>query len=120
MLAQLLDINVSMLRLFWSVSVNDIGLVSDTFQRFPDLPKSAKMFITGLDKNENILSPQQQERLDFVSKSGASVHRRRLEAADLQVDGRMDEWYLCASSGLKRVVLDALNGKKVVYEDFNY
>jgi ferredoxin-NADP reductase len=113
LLAQLPDLNIPQLRLFWSVSVSDIGLVNDTFQRWPDLPRSTVVFVTGLDTNDH------QIKLDELHLSGARVVRRRLQAGDL--DPLLSEtWYLCAGDALKRMVLAWLNGKQVVSEDFNY
>lgn len=111
--AQLPDLNIPQLRLFWSVSVSDIGLVNDMFQRWPDLPRSTIVFVTGLDTGDHGL------QLNALHLSGARVVRRRMQAGDL--DPLLSEtWYLCAGDALKGMVLAWLNGKQVVYEDFNY
>ncbi|KAL5357430.1 hypothetical protein BJX96DRAFT_163076 [Aspergillus floccosus] len=74
-IAQLSDLNIDQLRLFWTISVRDIGLVCDIFQRFPRLPQSTTLFLTGPEpeKRETI------KKLDTVASSGAKIHHRRME-----------------------------------------
>ncbi|EEH17406.1 hypothetical protein PABG_07402 [Paracoccidioides brasiliensis Pb03] len=120
LIAQLPGIDISRLRLFWSVAVQDLGLVLDTFKLFPKLPKSTALFITRSEQAEKPLTDEQQNTLTAIHGSDVQqVHRRRLEAADLDVPGA-EEWYLCAGIGLKTAALNWLTGKNVVYEDFNY
>ncbi|KAK2730930.1 hypothetical protein FQN55_005278 [Onygenales sp. PD_40] len=116
LIAQLPGIDISRLQLFWSVAVQDLGLVLDTYRQFPELPTSTTLFVTGTDRD---LSEEERANLASVSGSGTRVHRRRLGQRDLDVP-QAEEWYLCAGTGLKAVVLNWLAGKKVVYEDFNY
>lgn len=116
LIAQLPGIDISRLRLFWSLSVQDVGLAFDTFRRFTELPKSTVLFLTG---SESGLDEKDMEMLKSVSESSARVERRRLEAGDLDVPDA-EEWYLCAGTTLKTTVLNWLAGKRVVYEDFNY
>ncbi|KAJ5168679.1 Riboflavin synthase-like beta-barrel [Penicillium canariense] len=116
LLGQLADLEIARLRLFWSVSIRDIGLVQDTFQRWPELPVSTTLFLTGpalaaADPNQTIWST--------VQSSGARVEQRRMQAGDLDLK-LADTWYLCSGVELKRNVLNWLVGKVVVYEDFNY
>lgn len=54
-----------------------------------------------------------------IKASGARVECRRMEAGDLYLS-LADVWYLCARTSLKRMVLNWLSGKRVVYDDFNY
>ncbi|KAF5864836.1 hypothetical protein ETB97_006375 [Aspergillus alliaceus] len=115
LLAQLPDIHVSDLQLLWSVSIRDLGLVLDTFKRFPQIPQSTSLFITGPE-------PQNEEtaqQLVAVTSSGTQVERRRMEASDLDLS-LADVWYFCGGSSLKSSVLNWLTGKNVVYEDFSY
>ncbi|KAJ5856281.1 Riboflavin synthase-like beta-barrel [Penicillium soppii] len=115
LLAQLPDLNISQLRLFWSVSIQDIGLVHDTFQRWPQLPVSTTLFITGREVD---LDGADRRLWDGIQSSGLLI-RRRMQAEDLDLT-LADRWYLCAGVTLKRMVLNWLAGKTVVYEDFNY
>ncbi|PYI11343.1 putative oxidoreductase [Aspergillus sclerotiicarbonarius CBS 121057] len=114
-LAQLPALDISRLRLLWSVSVHDMGLVLDTFRRFPRLSSSTTLFITGADpQDENVAQQYQTVRL-----SEARIYRRRMAATDLELS-LADVWYFCGSPALKSSVLNWLTGKDVVYEDFNY
>lgn len=114
-LAQLPVIDISQLRLFWSISIKDIVLVLDTFKRFPGLPSSTTLFVTGLDSQGEQMSAE----IETVASSGAKIERRRIEARDLDLS-LADTWYFCGSPALKVPVFNWLAGKKVVYEDFNY
>jgi NAD(P)H-flavin reductase len=114
LLAQLPDLNIAHLRLFWSVSIADLGLAHDTFQQWPDLPRSTVVFVTGLDPD----GPHQR-KLDALHLSGARVVRRRMQAGDLD-PSLAETWYLCAGDALKKMVSEWLKEKQVVYEDFNY
>ncbi|KAK2761759.1 hypothetical protein FQN54_001587 [Arachnomyces sp. PD_36] len=113
---QLPGIDIPNLRLFWSLSVQDIGLAFDTFKQFSELPRSTVLFLTGSESN---LPAKDLEKLETVVESGARIERRRLEAADLDLPD-VEEWYLCAGTALKTAVLNWLVGKKVIYEDFTY
>lgn len=115
-IAQLPGIDISKLHLFWSLSVEDVGLAFDTFQQFTGLAKSTVLFLTGSESN---LPENDLEKLKSVLESGARIERRRLEAKDLDVPGA-EEWYLCAGPTLKTTVMNWLTGKRLVYEDFNY
>jgi predicted ferric reductase len=109
LLAQLPALDISQLRLFWSVSVEDIGLVRDTFDRWPQLPLSTTLFMTGVEL--------QTDRR--VWDGILCLIRRRMRAEDLDL-ALADRWYLCAGVTLKGMVLNWLAGKTVIYEDFNY
>lgn len=114
LIAQLPDLNIDRLRLFWSIPLQDIGLVCDLFQRSPQLPRSTTLFFTGSNIGDDIL-----QKLDFITSSGARVERRRMGASDLDL-ALGEVWYFCGSPTLKASVLNWLTGKRVVYEDFNY
>ncbi|EEQ92652.1 oxidoreductase, variant [Blastomyces dermatitidis ER-3] len=119
LIAQLPGIDIHRLRLFWSVSVQDLGLVLATFKLFPELPKSTVLFITGSQSTERPLTEDEKTNLTAINDSGVQFHYRRMEAGDLDVPGA-EEWYLCAGTSLKASVLNWLVGKKIVYEDFGY
>ncbi|GFG27155.1 hypothetical protein IFM61606_07173 [Aspergillus udagawae] len=114
-LAQLPIIDLRRLRLLWSISIEDLILVVDTFRRFPGLPGSSTLFITGLSSQH----ARVHEGLEAVESSGALVHYRRMGANDIDV-ALADTWYFCGSPSLRAPVLDWLAGKDVVYEDFDY
>jgi len=115
LLAQLPHLDTARLRLFWTLAVRDVGLVADTFRRFPTLPGSTSLFITG---EESTISDDERTMLRDVAASGAKVERRRMLGADLHADSAT--WYICTGTALRKTLLEWLGGREVVYEDFNY
>jgi ferredoxin-NADP reductase len=116
LISQLQDLDISRLRLFWTLSAKDIGLVQDTFRRFPMLAESTVLFLTG---DESQLSAVEMKKLKEVSGSGAKFERRRMLAADLTALD-VDEWYLCTGPALRKMIQEWLPGKKIIYENFDY
>ncbi|KAL3452588.1 hypothetical protein BJX65DRAFT_303407 [Aspergillus insuetus] len=102
-LAHLPVIDISRLRLIWSISLKDIGLVLDTFKRFPKLPGSTTVFVTGVDDR----SQQSNAELEHVASSGAQLQRRRMEAQDIDIS-LSEVWYFCGSPALKVPVFNWL------------
>jgi len=116
LLSQLQDLNIAQLRLFWTLGIRDIGLVHDTFKRFPTLSKSTALFLTG---DESSVPEGDVAKLEEVIASGARFLKRRILAEDLaEVDA--EDWYLCTAPGLRDSILRWLPGKKTIYENFNY
>ncbi|GAM34422.1 hypothetical protein TCE0_015r01995 [Talaromyces pinophilus] len=115
LLGQLPGLDMSQLRLFWSISASDIGAVKDVFQQFPDLPDSTTLFITQADKMDDA----NLRSLEDLETAGATIERRRINALDLKLIPA-DTFYLCSSRVLQTSVLEWLKGKTVVYEDFTY
>ena len=116
LLGQLPGVDVSRVRLYWTLNVKDIALVTDTFSRFPELPKVSAIFVTGTSGR---VSTAQQRSMEKLSDLGARLERRRLQASDLQVLGA-ERWYLCTGTELRRMILSWLVGKMVIYENFDY
>ncbi|USP79502.1 hypothetical protein yc1106_06776 [Curvularia clavata] len=105
-----LQLSPERFRLFWTLRVEDTGLVADTFQRYPGLAACTTVFFTGGKEGVD---------LGDVAGSGATIEKRRLTAEDLQ-GVEADVWYLCAGKGMRKQVLGWLEGKKVIFEDFDY
>ena len=116
LLAALPDLDAGRLRLYWTLSIKDIGLVHDTFTKNPNLPKASHLFLTG---DMTTLGGQEKTLLKSVQKSGAHIEMRRLRASDLEV-ALANDWYSCTGPALRKDVLSWLPGKNVMYEDFNY
>lgn len=113
--------NANELHIFWSVRMEDIGLVSAIFAQYPQLIPSTKLFLTG-NKSSLNGSLQDKKTFTYVLQSGVHMERRRLEASDLFVlaDGTEAEWHMCVGPSMKSKVLNWLAGKRVISEDFNY
>ncbi len=115
LLAHLPRLDTARLRLFWTLSVRDVGLVLDTFARFPALVGSTRLFVTG---DEGTVAEGERAMLRSVVASGAKVERRRMLGADLRRDS--ERWYVCTGTALRKSLLGWLGGREVVFEDFNY
>ncbi len=116
-------------RLFWAVHVKDLGLAVDTLETFPGLKRVTRVFVsgTGLAKSRNGTAAEEKaiERLrGMIDSVGGGLVKRRLSRDDLltQVLGlrEVERWYLCAGKPLRKEVVSWLEGRKVVYEDFDY
>lgn len=112
LLAQAQDLDLKRLQLYWTVRAEDLGLVADIFDRIPGVATSTKLFITGA----KVPKSKQWEKIE---KSGASVQKRRMAKDDFAGD-TSSRWYLCTGTAFRNSVLGWLEGKTVLYEDFNY
>lgn len=115
LLGQLPGLDISRLRLFWTISASDIGTAKDVFQQFPDLTNSTTLFITQVGK----IDDANLRNLEDLEAAGAVIERRRINAMDLKRISA-DTFYLCSGRALQTSVLEWLKGENVVYEDFTY
>ena len=119
LLAQVHDLDLTRIRLFWTVTIHDIGLVIDTVERCPALGPSTIIFISRFSEQSPAESNLQIQKL-----KGFSVHvtTKRMVASD--VEGHSDlssNWYMCTGPALRKSLLAWLGtGKKTFYEDFDY
>ena len=119
LLAQLHDLDIGRVRLFWTVNIRDLGLVTDTFQRYEQLARRTFLFVSGVTGNSASSSATQS--LQKLNKSGAQILERRIMKSDLESQrGLSSTWYTCTGTELRNAILSWLPGKNVVYEDFNY
>ncbi|ORY17433.1 oxidoreductase-like protein [Clohesyomyces aquaticus] len=107
-----LDVSAERLRLLWTTKLADVDLVLDTLQRFPGLAKCTQVFFTGS-------TTRHDAKLSQLRDQGVKVETRRLEKEDLDAVNA-DTWYLCTGKPLRAAVISWLDGKKVVFEDFDY
>ena len=118
LLAQASSLDLSHVKVFWTINVRDIGLVIDIFARTPALAPSTWLFVSGVGSSS---SPGPQNALAQVEASGATLTTRRILAEDLhKVADLSDRWYICTGPALKTHLLQWLVGKEIVYEDFSY
>ncbi|KAL9598504.1 MAG: hypothetical protein Q9219_004477 [cf. Caloplaca sp. 3 TL-2023] len=119
LLAQLPDLDLQRLKLFWTLNDRDIGLAIDTFERYPQLASSTLLYISG--GADATVRGQEHQTLPSLERYRAQTHQRRMVNFDLQGHrGLSATWYICASSTLRQEILSWLSGKHVVFEDFNY
>ena len=117
-LAQALELHNADLRLFWTINVRDANLVLDTFERYPWMARSAGIFISGTQASVGL---EDEDALERIESFGAEVSRRRLKASDIVANRDLaSTWYLCTSPAVRKSLLEWLDGKKAIYEDFGY
>ncbi|KAF2472338.1 oxidoreductase-like protein [Lindgomyces ingoldianus] len=101
-------------RLLWAARLADVHLVVDTLQRFPDLAKCTEVYLTSTNDPDDA-----EGRLSELRDKGVKVEMRRLEKRDLDaVESKT--WYICAAKGLRVTLLSWLEGKKTIFENFDY
>ena len=118
LLGQVDSMDVKQLRLLWGIGIEDIGLVADTLERYPQLVEATTLFLSG-----GHLGAEELNLLKQVVDSGAKIERRRVSEKDVarvNEEVGVDEWYMCVGPRLKSQVLNWLSGRRVVYEDFGY
>ena len=112
LLAQAADVDLKRLKLYWTVRSDDLGLVTDTFDRIPGLATSTRLFVTGTVDEES-------KTWRKLEASGVMSERRRILKDDLAAESA-SRWYLCTGPVFRKSLVSWLNGKTVLYEDFNY
>ena len=115
-LGELEHADVKRLRLFWMIHIDDIALVTDSFQRNPGLARSTRLFVSGTAK----MSQKQVAALQRVEAEALSVATRRITADDLMEKGLGNKYYMCVSPVLRTQLIQWLPGKQYIYEDFGY
>lgn len=120
LLGQMGGLDVSKVKVLWSLGIKDVGIAVDMFAQYPALKDSVTVFLTG---DEALLEnrPNEKVKLQELVALGSRIERRRLQKDDLEkADVSVDEWYLCTAPTLRKIVQDWLPGKTIVYESFNY
>ena len=109
-------LDLKRLRLLWAVNVRDLGLVRDTFERYPGLAGATKLFVGGTNA-----SAAGDDGALLSGLEGATVEQRRLTRQDLEgLQREVKEWYLCSGPKMRKDVLQWLGGQTVHWEDFDY
>jgi predicted ferric reductase len=116
LLGQARSLDTSKIRVFWTLSIYDVALVANVIKQYPELAASISVFFTGASQE---LTEQQDLDLEKLRQSEIKVALRRLSKEDLAAL-EVKRWYLCASRGLRTILLDWLQGKDVLFEDFDY
>ncbi|KAF2274950.1 oxidoreductase-like protein [Westerdykella ornata] len=104
--------HLTKLNLFWSIRAEDIDFVADVFERYPGLARRTQVYLTGYKDFEDV-----NEKIKKIDEQGATVRKQRLTKDGLNGSNK---WYICASKGLRKVLLEWLEGKDVEFEDFDY
>ncbi|EXJ92956.1 hypothetical protein A1O3_01512 [Capronia epimyces CBS 606.96] len=119
-------LDLTRLKVWWSVGILDIGLALDILTRYPDLAPVLTIYLTGDgDGDAGLVADQdkQEERtkLHKLIDTGVTIERRRMQPTDLTgSQDDVDRWYLCTAPAMRKVVQDWMPGKTIVYETFDY
>ena len=117
LLAQAPELDLKRLRLFWTLNAKDVGLAVDTMQRWQEMGPATNLFISSHDE----ISTAVRKSIDELREFGVEVITRRLLASDIEMEKLSESaWYLCTGTPLRKSLLEWLQGKVTIYEDFNY
>jgi NAD(P)H-flavin reductase len=118
LLAQATVLDLSCIRLYWTVRAEDLGLVLDSFEQFPGLVGCTKLFVTGP------VESAAAKNLKKLEEMKASVGMRRVMSGDLRLEAEdgveIKKWYVCTGDELRKTVAEWLKGRLVISESFNY
>jgi hypothetical protein len=71
-----------------------------------------RLFVTNADDGEEI---------GLTSKvDGIDIQKRRLGKQDLDLDGKVQKYYLCTGTPLRKQLMVWLPDKELIFEDFNF
>lgn len=112
LLAQIADLDLARLRVYWTVRAEDLPLVFDTLRTYPGLEKCLQLYVTG-----NI----DEEAGDWQKASSLSgtVQKGRFARENFESDPAA-RFYICTGTPLRNALVAWLGGKTVVYENFDY
>lgn len=112
LLAQIADLDLARLKLYWTTRVEDLPLVFDTLKRYPDLDNSLHLFVTGTVDEDNANWLEAKALQSKISKG-------RLTKSNLD-DDQAARFYICTGTPLRNALVQWLAGRTVVYENFDY
>lgn len=113
-------LDLTRLKVWWSVGIRDVGLPLDILTQYPDLGPALTIYLTG-DEALLAADKERQAKLQKLVGTGVTVERRRLQQSDLTgAEDAVDSWYLCTAPTMRKIVQDWLPGKAIVYENFDY
>ena len=116
------------MEVLWTLHVRDIGLVEEVVRTFEKASAfEMKIFITGTTdlSNEDEYVQRLQKIESGLASKAIQIERRRMNKADLQSveqDGSIsvDKWYLCTAPKMRAEIQEWLDGRTVVFENFDY
>jgi len=110
------SLNTAKLDLLWSLRREDIGLAVDVLRQYPELKRRARVFLTG----GGGATEETAESVNELVALGAVVEQRRMLKRDLDDLAETKRFYLCTGTPHRMLLLQWLEGKEVVFEDFNF
>ncbi|KAK5379230.1 hypothetical protein LTS13_004122 [Exophiala xenobiotica] len=119
LLGQMGGLDLSRLKIWWSVGIRDVGLPLDILSQHPDLKSCLTVFLTG---DEALLcSEEEKGKLQQLIDLGVMIKRRRIQQSDLSdAEKDVDHWYLCTAPAMRKIIQQWMPGKSFVFENFDY
>ncbi|PSK34106.1 hypothetical protein B9Z65_8432 [Elsinoe australis] len=111
------SLDLTKLRLLWTMRETDIGLASDMLDQHPEMAKSIKLFLTG----DPTKSDKDRTCMMKIMASAAVIEHRRIAKSDLDdLSAEVKRWYVCTGLAQRNTLLQWLEGQEVLYEDYNF
>jgi predicted ferric reductase len=106
-------LDLQRLSLLWTVRKEDLGLVRDVLDAWPGLAGRLSLFVTNAgDGGEIDLTSTKTDEID--------LQKRRLQKNDLDLGGKVQKYYLCTGTPLRKQLMEWLPDKELIFEDFNF
>lgn len=105
-------LDLQRLVLLWTVRKEDLGLVEDVVGSFPELRRNLVLFATNAGEGEVVKIKSGPADID--------VRQRRLGKDDTTLEGRVQRYYLCTATPMRKQLMEWLPDKELVFEDFNF
>lgn len=99
-------------KIVWSVRRVDLPMVLDVLEQRPGLGQSLFVFVTD--------ARGETEEIGRLKQHGASVHLRRIGKSDVDFGAKLDKYYLCTGVPMRKQLMEWLDGKELIFEDFNF
>lgn len=119
--------------LLWTLQIRDINLASYVLNSatFPaTLKTNTQLFVTGTSNfTEDSEEMKTMLKLESDAKeTGVQIHRRRMGKEDLiSLDNKkareayeVANWYLCTAPAMRKNIQDWLDGRPIIFENFDY
>jgi NAD(P)H-flavin reductase len=104
------------LRVWWTLRREDLGLVRDVVGRYPGLGPGWTVFVTRAEGGADGGGVEVEE----LENKGVTVHWRRMEREDLDLDVHVERYYVCTPLGLRKQLQEWLPEKEVIFEEFDF
>ena len=100
------------LEVLWAVRGADLGLVEDVVAQHPGVAGRVRLFVTAA-------GDEVEEKIKGLREKGVNVEMRRMEENDFE-DVEAARYYLCTPVPMRKQLEEWLQGRELVFEDFNF
>jgi NAD(P)H-flavin reductase len=110
------SLDLTRLRLLWTVRREDLGLVEDTLQHYPAMDQSLTLFVTNQRPSD-----ETDKQIVAIKDRVVSLQLRRIGQEDLELGTEVSQCYVCTSVPLRKRLTDWMpEHVKILFEDFNF